>query len=333
MREVKLFIVGLGNVGGGLVKLMKSLEKEIERKYSTKLKVVGAVDIEGSAFSKEGLDLDEILKTKNKGSIKNYPKFGSAKNALEQIEENWKNFDVLVEVSTTNLETAQPALDHIRNSLEKGKHVVTSNKGPIALHYDSLIKLAKKNGVILGFEACVAGVIPVIRILRGYLALDKVQGINAIVNGTCNFILGKMSEGISFEKALKEAQEKGYAEADPALDVTGMDSAAKLVILNNIVSSRQISLKDVKINGIENLSGDARNTKLIASLRNGDAKVQPEKVQEGSFFASVNGVLNAIEIETEIAGPLKFSGRGAGGRETAYAVLADILKIAAENRI
>src|SRR3990167_3377084 len=129
MREVKLFIVGLGNVGGGLVKLMKSLEKEIERKYSTKLKVVGAVDIEGSAFSKEGLDLDEILKTKNKGSIKNYPKFGSAKNALEQIEENWKNFDVLVEVSTTNLETAQPALDHIRNSLEKGKHVVTSNKG------------------------------------------------------------------------------------------------------------------------------------------------------------------------------------------------------------
>ncbi len=333
MKEPKLFIVGIGNVGRELIKLIQNLERDIEDKYNAKIKVVGVADTEGSAFSRDGLDLAEILKIKSKGSIKNYSKFGSSKNALEQIEENWKDFNILVEVSTTNLETGQPASDYIRNALEKGKHVVTSNKGPIALHYDSLLKLAKKNGVILGFEGCVAGVIPVVRILRGYLALDRVLSISAIVNGTCNYILGRMSDGIPFENALKEAQEKGFAEADPTLDISGMDSAAKLVILNNIVSSRQISLKDVSVKGIDNLEGDARNIKLIASLRNGDAKVQPEKVQEGSFLGSANGVLNAVEIETEIAGPLKFVGRGAGGKETAYAVLADILKTAAENRL
>ncbi|HEY8485572.1 MAG TPA: homoserine dehydrogenase [Longimicrobiales bacterium] len=235
----------------------------------------------------------------------------------------------------------EPAGTVIRRAIRAGKHVVTANKALIAVHGAELEALAAEHGVLLRYEASVAGAIPVLHALRGALVANRIDRVQGIVNGTTNYILTRMAEdGLDFESALRQAQELGFAEADPSADVSGLDSAHKLVILARHAFGRWSSLDDVTVCGItgvtrEQLLDAAREgqaLKLVAEARRVDGEIQlrvgPTLVPADSPLARIRNEMNAVLIEGDFAGPLVFMGAGAGAFPTGSAVYADLVEVA-----
>ena len=243
--------------------------------------------------------------------------------------------DVIIEL----IGGENPAYDFIKRSLIHGKHVVTANKEVIAKHGPELINLAQSNGVSIYFEASVGGGIPLISPLRDDLKANNITGIHAIINGTTNYILTRMSqEGIGFESALKQAQELGYAEANPVNDIEGIDAAYKLAIMATLAFQGEVKPEDVYHEGISKL--DSRDFKYASELGYAikllaialqynhtiEARVHPVFIKKEAFLAKVNGVFNAVSIEGDLVGQVIFSGEGAGPMATSSAVLSDVLK-------
>ena len=235
----------------------------------------------------------------------------------------------------------EPARSYILRAVRAGKHVVTANKEVMARHGPEILTLAAKHGVQVLFEASVAGGTPVINPLMRDLVANNVISIHGIINGTTNYILTRMArEGVEFGDALREAQELGYAEADPASDVEGTDAANKLAILSSLAFRARVRDSDVYREGISRLrardfvyAGELGYTiKLLATARRHDGglevRVHPVLVPHEALIAKVDGVLNAVEIETDLAGPVLFHGRGAGSMPTASALVADMMQIA-----
>ncbi|MBI4200060.1 MAG: homoserine dehydrogenase [Chloroflexi bacterium] len=235
----------------------------------------------------------------------------------------------------------QPALDYLRRALSSGRHAVTANKEVMAKHGPELIALAEEAGVHLTYEASVGGGIPIIGALRNDLLANEVTSLHAIINGTTNYILTKMAqEGLAFETALGQAQALGYAEADPANDVEGLDAAFKLAILASLAFHTQVRGHEVYREGIARLTARdfqyARELgytiKLLAiASRTDDAlllRVHPSMVPLGHLLAKVDGVFNAIEIQGDLVGQVVFHGQGAGALPTSSAVAGDILEVA-----
>jgi homoserine dehydrogenase len=242
--------------------------------------------------------------------------------------------DLVVEV----MGGMDPAYDYVLRAIRAGKHVVTANKQLLGVHGEELWAAAREHGVQLRFEAAVAGVVPVIRVLQESLAGDYVNRIHGIVNGTTNFIMSQMADtGASYEEALAEAKELGYAEADPTDDVNGKDAAAKMAILARLAFNTPVSLDDVRYEGIEHLTGDdmayaddlGLSLKLIGTAeRSGDGlsvRVHPAFLYGGHPLAAIHGPFNAVTIESEAITEITLSGPGAGGPQTATAVLGDII--------
>jgi len=234
-----------------------------------------------------------------------------------------------------------PAREAVKAALEAGRHVVTANKALLAKHGVALAEIAEKKGVLLNYEAAVAGGIPVIKTMREALAGNSVNRVFGILNGTCNYILTRMeAEGISFDECLKDAQRLGYAEADPTFDIEGNDTAHKLSILTALAFGTKIAAGDIYLEGISNISqADIRaaaelgyRIKLLGVAQRTDSgieqRVHPTMVPTASVIAQVHGVTNAVAIETDILGELLLSGPGAGGNATASAVIGDIADIA-----
>ena len=245
--------------------------------------------------------------------------------------------DIVVEV----IGGEQPALDYILKSISLGKHVVTANKEVMAKHGAKILTHARKHGVQVLFEASVAGGTPIIAPLLRDLVANEVVSINGIINGTTNYILTKMAqEGQDFGVALAAAQELGYAESDPTNDVEGIDAAYKLAILSTLAFRARVSDADVYSEGITHLTaqdfryaselGYAIKLLAIASKTDGavHVRVHPAMVRSDVMLAKVDGVLNAIEVQTDLAGRVLFHGRGAGDMPTTSAVLADVMDIA-----
>jgi homoserine dehydrogenase len=229
----------------------------------------------------------------------------------------------------------EPARDYVLRAMRAGKHVVTANKQLLSQHGDELWAAAQENNVQLRYEAAVAGVVPVIRVLQESLAAAHIDRIHGIVNGTTNFILSEMARtGASYDEALAEAQRLGYAEADPTDDVAGRDAAAKMAILARLAFGIPISLEQVRYEGIEHITADdmeyARELglglKLIGTAERTDGgvsvRVHPAFLYAGHPLASVNGPFNAVTVESEA---ITLSGPGAGGAQTASAVLGDVI--------
>jgi homoserine dehydrogenase len=231
----------------------------------------------------------------------------------------------------------EPARSYLLAALSAGKHVVTANKQLLSQHGEELFDAARAGGAQLRFEAAVAGVVPVVRVLSESLAGAHVERVHGIVNGTTNFILTEMTRGSSYEQALAEAQRQGFAEADPSEDVTGRDAAAKMAILARLAFSTPVHLDDVLHEGIEHLQADdiqyARELglglKLIGTAERRDGglsvRVHPAFLYSGHPLASVNGPFNAITVESDAITEITMSGPGAGGRQTASAVLGDLV--------
>jgi homoserine dehydrogenase len=250
------------------------------------------------------------------------------------FEEIVAGCDLVVEV----MGGLDPARDYVLRAMAAGKHVVTANKQLLSQHGEELWAAAREHGVQLRFEAAVAGVVPVIRVLQESLAAAHVDRLHGIVNGTTNFILTRMAEtGASYEDALAEAQRLGYAEADPTEDVNGKDAAAKMAILARLAFNTPVHLDQVLYEGIEHITADdmeyARDLglglKLIGTAERVDGalsvRVHPAFLYRGHPLASVNGPFNAVTIESQAITEITLSGPGAGGPQTASAVLGDVI--------
>ncbi|WP_457612183.1 homoserine dehydrogenase [Methanocaldococcus sp.] len=329
---MKITIIGFGVVGRGLAKVLYKKKDELEKNYG-EFRVVAICDRSGAIIDEDGVDLKEAIEVKEKtGKLINHKK--AKKVDVLDVIRNVKS-DVVVEVTPSNLETGEPAKTYILESFKNKKHVVTANKGPLALYYKELVEEAKKNNVYFRYEATVGGAMPIINLAKENLAGNKILAIRGILNGTTNYILTKMEkEKVDFETALKEAQELGYAEANPSQDVDGLDTAAKIVILANSIMNLNKTIKDVKIKGIRKITPEALflankrgyTIKLIGEIKEGYLIVEPMLVPIESPL-NVKGTLNVAMFETDLAKEVVVVGRGAGAEETASAILSDLIWI------
>jgi homoserine dehydrogenase len=322
MEIINIGIAGLGTVGSEVAKQLQLNSEFLNRKAGKKLNLVAV-----SANNKN----------KNRNfDLSNLKWFTDAALMAEKDE-----IDLVVELIGGS---DGIALDLCKNSLIKGKSVVTANKAMMSKHGYELAKISEKNKCSIAFEASVAGCIPIIKSLRDALSGTRVNSISGILNGTCNFILTEMREkGISFAEVLKDAQEKGYAEADPTFDVDGIDAAQKLTILSAIAFGIVPDNKNLSISGIRDVDVTdilfaeelGYRIKLLAysKLDNGLVQeVSPCMISLDKQISNVEGVLNAVELETELAGSVLLTGYGAGAEATATAVLSDIISIAQDKQ-
>ena len=337
MRTARLALIGFGNVGQGFAQILTQHGADYEKEFGLKLQIVAVSDmLKGSLYNPAGLDPAALLEAMaTQGSLTSVPAPTHGWDALRTIAES--NADVVVELSYTDLKTGEPALTHLRHALEKHKHVVTTNKGPVALHYPELLALAAANGVQLGVEGTVMSGTPAVRMAKELLAAARIIRLQGIINGTTNYILSQMENGASYASALAEAQEHGYAEADPTGDVEGFDAAGKVVILANLLMGGGLSLADVDRTGITRLTpadiasaaAAGERWKLIGKVERLEgrlsASVRPTRLPLAHPLASVGGATNAITFTTELLGDVTIVGPGAGRLETGYALVCDLL--------
>jgi homoserine dehydrogenase len=322
MKPVRLGLLGCGTVGGGVVQLLRANAEYLAQSVGAPLEVARVLV---RAPEKERVpELDRSLVTTDPEAV-----LGD------------DTIDVFVEV----MGGVDPARGYVERALDGQRSVVTANKMLLATHGPALLDRAVKNGVDLAFEGSVGGGIPVIRVLRDALASDWVTRLEGIVNGTCNYVLTRMrSDGLGFDEAVREPQTKGYAEADPSLDVDGHDAAHKLVVLAMLAFGARVESGRVPTEGIRSIDPmDHRFAErfgfVIKHLAIGrdhgegvELRVHPALVRRDTPLANVNGVLNAIAVEGRALGPCLLSGRGAGDMPTAVSVVADVLDVARARR-
>lgn len=333
MKLIKVAIAGFGSIGQGVARVI-DMEQDFFKSNSYDVRVVAISDSKSSIVNKDGLDIKKCLETKKvKGRLSD-----DNRTCLEIIKE--EEFDILIEATPTDIETGGSGLENMREALKRKIHVITSNKGPLTVAFGELTETAKQNGCELKYEATVGGAMPVINLMQEMMAGNKINSIRGIFNGTCNYILTRMyEEKSSYEDILTEAMELGIAETDPSYDVDGIDTACKVVILANSIFGMNKTIKDVKITGITKITYEAlemsakedKTIKLIGEVtREGKLLVEPKLVPLGHPLA-VSGTLNVAAINTNLAGEITVTGKGAGSIETASAVLSDLLYVLKKN--
>jgi len=318
MKIINIGILGYGIVGAGVAKLLKEKSKLLESRIGAVLNLKAIADIDTT--TDRGIDLGTTALLPDANIVLNDP-----------------DIDIIVE--TIGGETS--AKDFILKALENKKHVVTANKALIAGFGNDLVKAARANQVDLAFEASCGGCMPVIKSLRESLVANDIKSMSGILNGTCNYILTKISkDGSEFEDALKQAQELGFAEAEPSLDIDGHDTAHKLAILNSLAHGIKINLKDIHVEGIRNITpvdiefakSFGYTIKLLAIGKmhenHDEARVHPTMIPAANPLSHIEGSMNAIAIDADATGQTMLYGHGAGMMPTASAVLSDIADIA-----
>jgi len=310
----RLAVLGAGAVGSSVVELAAEYGHE----------VVAFADSSSAVVDADGIDAAATLERKRaEGTVGD----DDPDAALAA------DYDVLVEATPTTLGDAEPGFSHLETALERDRHVVLANKGPVAERYGDVRALERESAGEVRFEATVGGAIPIISTVED-LSPSHVTAARGVLNGTANFILSRMAaEGIDYEHVLAEAQDLGVAEADPTFDVEGTDAALKCVILANVLSAgeREFTLSDADVEGITNVPGsalelaaeDGRTIRLVGEATRDGIRVGPRLVPQNAALA-VTGTRNIAQLETTNAGQLNLSGRGAGGPETASAVLGDV---------
>lgn len=337
---MRIALAGFGTVGKALARLVLARGEAMRRHHGLRVDVVLLMGRTESVAHPRGLPLAEALRAKDDGrplsTIEGAIAVDSASRTGELFADH--GVDVLVEASPTDLVTGGPALDRIREALIARRHVVTATKGPVALAFPALLDLARHNGVRLLASGSVGGGTPFIDFAQTCLAGNRPTSFRGVLNGTTNYILTRMAdEGTPFDAALRAAQQAGYAEADPRGDVDGWDAAAKCVILANLALGRRAVLADVAREGIAGVTSErmraaiaaGRRVKLIARAGPEGLSVRLEEVAATDPMC-VSGALNAVTFETPDAGPLTLVGKGAGGPETATAILRDLFAIKKE---
>jgi homoserine dehydrogenase len=317
MKPVKVGLLGLGTVGGGTATVLKRNAEEISRRAGRGIEIDFIATLEPERAAELGIK--DIRLTKDANEVVNDP-----------------DIDIVVEL----IGGYSPAKELVLQAIENGKHVVTANKALIAIHGDEIFAKAQEKGVVVAFEAAVAGGIPIIKALREGLAANSVEWLAGIINGTGNFILSEMREkGRDFSDVLSEAQALGYAEADPTFDVEGIDAAHKLSILSSIAFGIPLQFDKTYTEGISKITQEdvayaeelGYRIKHLGVARRTDAgieqRVHPTLIPKDRLIANVNGVMNAVLVKGDAVGATLYYGAGAGDEATASAVIADIIDV------
>jgi homoserine dehydrogenase len=317
MKEIKVGLIGFGTVGAGVGKILQKNSRLIEKRMGAKiiLKRVADIDIK----TDRGVKLKRGVLTR------------SAADVIEDPE-----IDIVMEL----IGGIEPAKTCILKAIRNKKHIITANKALLALHGDEIFKEAYRFGVNVNFEASVGGGIPLIRSIKEGLVANRIQSIFGILNGTSNYILSKMTdEGRNFKEVLKEAQEKGYAEANPTYDIEGFDAAHKLAILIRLAFGTPLRFEEIFIGGISEITpldiqfgqefGYRIKLLAIAKMDQGkiEARVHPTLIPKRHLLSTVEGVFNAIYIKGDAIGPTLFYGQGAGQMPTGSAVISDLVEL------
>ncbi|REA05804.1 homoserine dehydrogenase [Haloferax sp. Atlit-6N] len=315
---MRLCVLGAGAVGSAVV--------ELAAEHGHAVTAFG--DSESAAVDADGLDADAVLSKKRDDGV-----VGEA--PPEAVFD--ADYDVLVEATPTTLGDAEPGFSHVERALADDRDVVLANKGPVAERYADLRALEAESEGTVRFGATVGGALPILSTIED-VGPSRVSAVYGVLNGTANFVLSRMAaEGLDYEHVLAEAQDLGVAEADPTFDVDGTDTALKGVIVANVLSDgeTEFTLDDAEVEGIQELSGsmldlaqeDGQTIRLIVEVADGGVRVGPRLVPENGAVAP-SGTENAVQIEADYCGRLGITGRGAGGPETASAVLTDVERLA-----
>lgn len=335
----RIAVIGFGNVGQGFAQILAERGDILERRFGLRPVITAVSDLSrGSVYREAGFDARELLQAAAAGDLRSLPADASGWDALRTIRD--AGADVLAELSFTDLATGEPALSHLRAALERGMDVITTNKGPVALRFGELRELARANGADVGVEGTVMSGTPTLAFGRDLLAAAGVQRIQGILNGTTNYVLSRMQEGLGFDAALAEAQAAGYAEADPSGDVDGFDAAGKVVILANLVMDAELSMHEVEREGIRGIDAAKVQAataagevwRLVGTVEQEDGKVhgrvRPERLAADHPLAQVKGATNACTFTTELLGDVTVVGPGAGRLATGYALVVDLIGLA-----
>lgn len=336
---LRIALVGFGNVGQAFARLLLSKRNWLLKNRGLDAEVLAiSTRHRGSLISKNPLDLQRCLDIISlHGGLASYGPEATDRSAEEIISDC--DADLMIELSTLNIESGQPAIDHIRTAMEHGMDVVTANKGPIAFSYRSLRNLARSKGVHFRFEGTVMDGTPVFSLVEKTLPGCEILGLAGILNSTSNFVLTEMSMGRGMDEAIKTAQQRGFAEADPSLDIDGWDAAAKITALANVLMDADMTPRQVDRRGIRDLTADdlgratrnGKKIKLIATAGRRDTgialRVAPQEVGPESQFWSVDGTSSALTIRTDLMGELTIVEGEPTVEQTAYAIFSDMLLI------
>ncbi len=332
MKNFNIAVLGCGTVGSGAVKILLESNNEVLKKSGYNIRLKKIVDIFPKKVS-EKYNIPIELFSSNKDELNK----DEIKEHIQQVITS-DEIDLVIE---TIGGSSDEILNIVIDILKAKKHLVTANKALLAIHGKKIFKTAKENNVVIGYEASVCGAIPIIKTVMDSFVGDEIITISGIMNGTSNYILSKMQEErINFKDALARAQKKGYAELDPALDISGKDAGHKLVILIKLAFGVDINFNDLSINGIQDISIEDidfanemdSNIKLICFAEKKEnqifACVKPMMVKRDNLLSKINGVTNAIQLINKYAGKHVLIGKGAGSFETASSIIADIIYIA-----
>ncbi len=339
----RIGIVGCGTVGRGFLEILDRKAAVLEAESGFQARIVAITDkVKGSIISPQGLDIKKTLKALGQGlplnSIDPEAVLPNGPSAAEVIAAC--PADIILELTPTDIRTGEPAAEHIRTALRTGKHVVTTNKGPLALHLRELREMAARKKRLFRFEGAVMSGTPVFSLVEHGFAGNTIREVSGILNGTTNFILSRMeTEDMDYGEALAQAQKLGYAEADPSADVDGADALAKVVILANVFLGADLKPADIRPEGIAGVTrgmvraakAEGQRYKLVGFARrtvNGaTAGVALRRLSLSDPLAGVMGARNALTFDLDLLGPVTIVGPGAGRIETGQAVLKDLLAI------
>jgi homoserine dehydrogenase len=329
---MNVVLIGFGNVAQGLLSILQQRSDDLRVRYGFNPRIVGiATRSRGTIFDANGIAPRVLLNLPEQGwQIPNARDDLSTLALIQQPE-----VDVVIEASPSNFETGQPALDYCYAALQASKHLILVNKGPLIADYTGLKACAEQTGVGLYFEGTVMSGTPSLRLAQEALAGCKITRLQGILNGTTNYILSQMENGMTYGDALKLAQEHGYAETDPTADVEGWDAAGKLVILAAAVFGIKLKLAEMKVSGISGItstnvqaaSANGERWKLIAEATPEGGSVRPVKLPISDPLAGVTGATNAVTYTTDFLGDVTLIGAGAGRIPTGFALLSDLLAI------
>lgn len=332
-------LIGFGGVGKALVRLLMEKREYILEKYDLEIRIKYILKSDGGLYEAKGIDLAEVIEfIKNNRNIKEHLSWKDNLNIEDIIKNN--DIDTLVELTSTNIETGEPGLTHIKKALENKISVVTGNKGPIILKYNELKKIAKENSVKLKVGCTTGGALPSINGGIYDVAGSEIQSIEGILNGTTNYILSKMTnDDVTYEEALKHAQQCGIAEANPSLDVLGYDTACKIIILSNVLKETNINLNDIEVQGItevkleylRELKRENRKLKLVGKVEslNNEVKayVKLMEIDENHPLYFVDYKNKGIYFKTDTLGDISIIGGASGTMNAAASIVRDLVLV------
>ena len=328
-------VIGFGGVGQAFASIVNDLQQQIKNNGGPDYRLVAIADLhKGWAYNEQGLNISELLETNSK--LLQAFSGDAIEQTFELIRKSKPN--VIAEASYTTHD-GEPAISYFKEALASGAHVVTTNKGPIALASSELENLAQEHDVSIGAEGTVMSGTPVLSVLDNIVQTSNINRIRGIFNGTCNYILTQMGQGMDYTTALKQAQQLGFAEAEPKNDVEGWDVAMKMLILAKRYMGGSATLKDLQPEGINQLSAEdiARASeqgkcwKLVGQITKQqgvvDIRIKPELLGADDPLASINGAVNAVNVECDYLGSFTISGPGAGLFETGYSLWSDMHRV------